>query len=221
MDWISNPGLLNPVAGYGRIANEVAALAMEEMRASRLPGQFGGPADAYRHLVGVAELTRRLGVLPAWAISEANELRSERAAFDANRRGATVPAANSPEAVRMDRHNNTIAIGGGEQALTFEDVVTWARAQIDRAGTDGSGLGGRPTWLPQERWQDNPSDINWPLDWSKVTRRGHIDAYPHGGERHRYGGHDMIDAPGGPVWVQPHMREGHPIHGYSRSRPTR
>lgn len=53
-----------------------------------------------------------------------------------------------------------------------------------------------------------------------VTDRSHIDAYPQGGENHRHGGHDMIDAPGGPVRVRPHIREGYPVRGYTRSRPV-
>lgn len=164
MDRISGPGTGSPVSFYERIAREVAELALAEMRASKLPGQFGGPADAYRHMIGIGELTRRLGVLPAYAISEANELRSERAGHAAGRAGRAVPPANTPEAIRMDRHNNMIGLGIGQEALTFEDVVAAARAQTDRAGTNGAGLAGRPTWLPESRWQDNPETPNWPVD---------------------------------------------------------
>lgn len=201
MDRIAGLGAFVPMANYTRIANEVAELARKEMEASNLPGQFGGPADAYRHMIGVGELARRLGALQAYAISEVNELRSEGAAFDANLAGRAIPPANSLEAIGMDRHNNLIGIG--MQALTFEDVVALARAQLDRAGANGAGFAGRPTWLPAHRWRYPPPRTVWPADWSQVTQRDHINNYAQGGERHRYGGHDMIDAPGGPIWVQP------------------
>ena len=37
------------------MAGQVGTFAREEARSSDLPGQAEGPADAYRHLVGVAE----------------------------------------------------------------------------------------------------------------------------------------------------------------------
>ncbi len=51
-----------------RIIAEVSGFAEAEARRSHLPGWTNGPADAYRHLLVVGELTRRLGPIPATAI---------------------------------------------------------------------------------------------------------------------------------------------------------
>lgn len=56
-----------------RIADEVAEFANAEAAASGLPGHVNGPRDAYRHLVGVGELSRRIGVIPASILAEYNE----------------------------------------------------------------------------------------------------------------------------------------------------
>lgn len=52
----------------------VGDAASAEALASPLPGYFDGPADAYRHLVGTAELRRRFGFSTAYAIATGNEV---------------------------------------------------------------------------------------------------------------------------------------------------
>jgi hypothetical protein len=56
---------------------------------SGLPGQDQGPADAYRHLVGVAELSRRVGPVQAAAMAERNEWESTEAMLRRTGRRAT------------------------------------------------------------------------------------------------------------------------------------
>jgi hypothetical protein len=53
---------------------EIEILARAEMESSKLPGHQFGPADAYRHMIGVAEMRRRFGRVPAGTIAEANEI---------------------------------------------------------------------------------------------------------------------------------------------------
>lgn len=50
--------------------------ATAEARSARMPGWTNGPADAYRHLIVVGEMTRRFGDLPATLMAELNETTS-------------------------------------------------------------------------------------------------------------------------------------------------
>jgi len=55
---------------FKHVADEAASFATAEARASNLPGRFGGPADSYRHIVWVGEMTRRVGFVPARSMAE-------------------------------------------------------------------------------------------------------------------------------------------------------
>ena len=66
---------LNREAGLRALAAQVRDFAIDEAKSSGLSGQDQGPADAYRHLVGVAELSRRAGPLLAAGMAEAGHLR--------------------------------------------------------------------------------------------------------------------------------------------------
>ena len=50
------------------VVDEVVTFANAAAEASQLPGGQFGPRDAFRHIVGSAELTRRLGFWPARAV---------------------------------------------------------------------------------------------------------------------------------------------------------
>ncbi|MGE4217828.1 MAG: hypothetical protein AB7G39_00155 [Alphaproteobacteria bacterium] len=116
-------------------AAEAAAVA------SQLPGQQSGPADAYRHLLGSAELTRRKGEYLARIILDLNEIIS----------------LESREAKEMDYHNNAIGIEIGKTAKSWGEVIVRSRAAIDAASIDGKG--DRPDavrWLPPDQWRKNP-----------------------------------------------------------------
>lgn len=126
-----------------QIAAEVAEFARKEAATSGLPGMSQGPADAYRHLIGVAELSRRLGPLTAAAGAESNEWRSFEAMLRSLLRGRTVAPSNTPAARWMDRHNNWLATIGGSTLRSAEDSVLWARRKMEHAilHYSGSGIG--------------------------------------------------------------------------------
>ena len=139
---------LGRIARLRAIAEQVRDFANDEAAASRLPGQDQGPADAYRHLVGVAELSRRAGPLLAAAMAERNEWASTEAMLRSILGGRPIAPSNMPAARRMDRHNNLLAVGIGARARSTEDVVMRVRSMMERAieTTGGSGRGNSPYW---------------------------------------------------------------------------
>jgi hypothetical protein len=131
--------------------------AEKEARDSPLPGFFDGPADAYRHLVGTAELRRRFGWAIASGIANINEV------------FGTHVSGHPPELRQMDDHNNRIALDIGADAKTYEEVVRRARAAIDAGiARGGDGSDGTPKW--QSRWTEpirrpaahRPLPVRWP-----------------------------------------------------------
>jgi hypothetical protein len=90
--------------------------ARREAMLSPLPGCFDGPADAYRHIIGTAELHRRFGFATAYGIATGNEIYG------------THWAEAPHERRRMDDHNSAIGLEIGATARTCEEVVRRARA---------------------------------------------------------------------------------------------
>ncbi|MCA4920503.1 MAG: hypothetical protein ING82_13840 [Roseomonas sp.] len=205
------------------IARQVRDFAEKEAESSRLPGQDQGPADAYRHLVGVAELSRRAGPLLSAAMAERNEWASTEAMLRSILDGRPVAASNTPAARSMDRHNNLLAVGMGATAKSTEEVVMRARSMMERAiqTTGGSGRGGTPYWRESRYWSEGSTLADWSSsDWSDTTTAPHFEDY-----RQRLDGGKVPErestATGGEVQVRPYMREGHPVSGYTRSSPGR
>ena len=87
-----------------RFWNSVERAATREAEASPPPGFHDGPADAYRHIVGTAELRRRFGWAITYGIVTGNEVLG------------THISRHSPELRRMDDHNNAI----GADAQSYE-----------------------------------------------------------------------------------------------------
>jgi hypothetical protein len=137
------------------------------MAYSQLPGRTDGPADAYRHLLLSAELTRRFGEAYARTALDFHE-------WDGNRLG------QSTEANTMDVHNNElgIALGKGlasDPNASWHDVVEGSRRLMD------AGVRGDPAaamWMGKEHWRVNPKPdeggprmsnddprLNWPPTW--------------------------------------------------------
>jgi hypothetical protein len=58
----------------GQSAKSIQEQATREADRSQLPGHIDGPNDAFRHIIGAAELVRQHGELIGRAILEANEL---------------------------------------------------------------------------------------------------------------------------------------------------
>ncbi|OHC80803.1 MAG: hypothetical protein A3G73_03210 [Rhodospirillales bacterium RIFCSPLOWO2_12_FULL_67_15] len=156
---------------YGKLGINPAFI---EAGKSKLPGLTNGPGDAYRHVIGAAELTRRHGEATARVILEGNELSGD------------FLKGQKPEEKAMDRHNNEIGIEIGRAAPTYDDVVQRAREKIDSAveGNEGPDV---PTWLPKEKW-GTAGGTNWPPDWEQVEPIPESEKYEYGDEEHRYPG---------------------------------
>lgn len=194
------------------IVEEVRQFANAAAEAARLPGIGNGPGDAFRHLVGAAELVRRIGLVPASVILEANETKSwvEQASRDPG-----YPSGLGAEERKMDRTNNPIGARIGLRAQTPSEVLDAAWFEIMRAHQRGPGVDGAATWLRRSQWRDRdemPGD-NWPprerpslMDVPAIAAyRGHLVPPRHPAE-----------PDGTPVWVQPHLRDGHRVRGHFR-----
>jgi hypothetical protein len=161
------------------------AQAFREAENSRVPGIHNGPGDAYRHILGAAELTRRYGETRARIMLDANEIQGD------------IEKKQPREEADMDRHNNEFDIAIGRTSRTWEENVDKARMTIDASARhDGSGAGGTAKWLDRSKWSEDPAADNWPPDWSRVPAD---TDYPYGGEEHRYGGKRCGDADDDPM----------------------
>ena len=223
------------------------AVSTLEAKASFLPGRVNGPADAYRHIVWVGEMTRRLGPNAAGSLAELHELHGQASAVRREMIGGGRDLISDAAAAAMDRRNNMIGVSIGQRARSFEDVLRMARETIDRSPQDGSGGVIGAVWLPEYRWLANPSRDrsrwNWPRpDWSRVPRR-HLAEYLMGGEEYRWDAdHRRLaadrraviaaekrarwehllqedEASDGLVHVGAHRRDGHPVRAHTRSPP--
>lgn len=233
--WLQNPAL-NALA---------IPVATNEAIASFLPGRVNGPADAYRHIVWVAGMTRRMGADTAGSLAELHEIQGQMSAVRRDMLGQGGDAINHAAATAMDRRKNLLEISIGLRATSFEDVLRLSREAMDRSPRDGSGGVIGAVLLPEEEWRANPSSDrsrwNWPKpDWSRVPRQ-HVTAHLMGGEEYRRGAdHRQLaadrraaldagkreawnrmveedDAAGGPVHVQGHQRDGHPVRAHTRA----
>lgn len=136
---------------------------------SGLPGHVSGPQDAFRHIVGAAELTRIYGPLPAWMALEFNELKGSHS-------NSPSGGPQSPEDAAMDRHNNEIGIKIGRDAKSLEEIIERARdAIVQGIANGGVKTDGAPTWLPAERWKNEASEPETkpiPENWGKPPQSG-------------------------------------------------
>lgn len=128
----------------------VEKAAEREAETSPLPGYYLGPADAYRHIVGVGELRRRFGFPIAYGIATGNEvLRTHERRFRGGIREIDVLSRE------MDDHNNAIGLEIGATARTYAEVVRRARATIDAGvASNGTGADDTPRWLAADRWRE-------------------------------------------------------------------
>ncbi|MGH6917406.1 MAG: DUF6973 domain-containing protein, partial [Geminicoccaceae bacterium] len=164
--------------------------AIKQSVDSQLAGRENGPADAYRHLLWGAELTRKFGPDVARTILERHEIQGDLS----TRVGL---GSQSPAAAAMDRHNNVLAVEIGRTARTWNDVEQGARGVVQ--GSSGDGSDGGAVWLPESQWSSHPKDPttgeelppeNW--DWPEIDWEGGsvesnpLYRYPYGGEEHRH-----------------------------------
>ncbi|WP_373740021.1 hypothetical protein [Neisseria sp.] len=134
----------------------VRSASMNESIGSNLPGRVNGPADAYRHVLLSAELTRRFGERYARFLLEGHEIQG-------NTLGQEI------EANKMDEHNNELGIRIGNRlrkqkgGSSWEDVVIEARKTINPDNRYGNGA----RWLAESEWKDTPLNSNWPVEWKQ------------------------------------------------------
>ena len=165
------------------------AVATREAEVSGLPGRVNGPADAYRHVVWVAEMTRRLGPNNAARFAEFHELRGSMSASIREGFGSAGDLKDLAAATAMDRRNNLLGVAIGQEARSFEDVLVLARRAIENSPLDGSGGMTGAVWLADTYWTGRGS--NWPRpDWSGVST-AHVEAYTARGEEHRFVNHRL------------------------------
>lgn len=99
------------------------AVATIEAKASFLPGRVNGPADAYRHIVWVGEMTRRFGPGVAGGIADLHEWQGQASAYIREATGEARDPINDSAATAMDRRNNLLGVSIGESARSFDDVL--------------------------------------------------------------------------------------------------
>jgi hypothetical protein len=190
-----------------------ANAAQSEMVGSQMPGRERGPADAYRHILWAAELTRRFGAQRARRILELHE-----------REGQQRDQPYDEEA--MDRNNNEIGLAIGGFARDWNDVVSAARKVISGSAADGSG-GWKDTydrdstlaphaavWLPQERWANNPKDDNWTAPVSRPL------AEPSELPTEKTNWYTNPSRTAGPDWIAGYLADGYGYPYGSRSHAT-
>lgn len=151
--------VINDVATSG-----IASQAVNESIYSYLPGREDGPADAYRHLLLSAELARTNTETFTRVVLATHE-------FTGNAQDQT------PDANKMDEHNNELGIQLGLRLKNRPDGGSW---EMVIKGARELMTNGSAKWLPQEKWRKNPKDdngkelplnhpeINWPIDWNKI-----------------------------------------------------
>jgi hypothetical protein len=154
--------------------------AKREAETSPLPGYYLGPADAYRHIVGVTELRRRFGFPIAYGIATGNEvLRTHERRLRGGIREIDVLSRE------MDDHNNAIGLEIGATARTYEEVVRRARAAIDAGiANHGNGADDIPRWLVADKWREGQRpDMarTIPVTWTNDIPS--LDGYRFGEER--------------------------------------
>lgn len=183
--------------------------AENEAKNSPLPGLKNGPADAYRHIIGAAELTRRYGESAARMMLKGHEVQGSLGTQKTDER-------------EMDEHNNEIGIAIGKQANSFQEIVELARYEIDWAVRKGGiGEGDTAKWLDESTWSVDPRITKMPPDWSKV---GPPKGYERGGPERRYRGFrdqrgDLIDIPV-EEWTDEDRRAAHSHPAYwDRNHP--
>ncbi|MGD9649498.1 MAG: hypothetical protein AB7U41_01785 [Dongiaceae bacterium] len=144
---------------------------------SQLPGRENGPADAYRHVLGAAELTRQVGYIAAAPLS-------------AHETTGHLLGSTAEEEV-MDGSNNEIGIRIGIYARENKLTREQTNELVQKVMTDPNyqRIFGQPRVMKESTWKDNPvydnngitppegvgkrmpnDQTNWPPDFSRPNR---------------------------------------------------
>jgi hypothetical protein len=127
-------------------------------RQTSYPGANNGPADAYRHMLGIAELRRRTNHPAA------------RAAGDWDEKDGVPWRLKTDADSQMDLHNNRIGERVGRMARNTAEVEAMVHAEVRAAAVEGgTGKNGTAVYLPPEQWSEpDPNSLlgrNTPIVW--------------------------------------------------------
>ncbi len=122
-------------------------------RQTSYPGANNGPADAYRHMLGIAELRRRTNHPAA------------RVAGDWNEKDGIPWRLKTDVDSQMDLHNNRIGERIGRVARNTAEVEAMVHAEVRAAAIEGgTGKNGTAVYLPPEQWSEQQGR-NTPIVW--------------------------------------------------------
>jgi hypothetical protein len=122
--------------------------AAQNARATTYPGATNGPADAYRHMLGIAEFRRRTNHPAARVAGDWNEKEGSTLRPDTWRLKTDADS-------QMDLHNNRIGERIGRVARNTAEVEAMAHAEVRAAAIEGgTGANGTAVYLPPEKWTD-------------------------------------------------------------------
>ncbi|MGJ3260426.1 MAG: DUF6973 domain-containing protein [Rhodospirillales bacterium] len=186
-----------------------AQAASTEAVSSQLPGRENGPADAYRHVLFAAELTRRFGESVARKLLQSKETGDS--LFG-------ISSSDTAKAVEMDEHNNEVGIHVGKSAESWNQVIEASQKVISDSPKDGRGGSGKAVWLNKKKWlkdpkndvdPDSPAPLNWPnIDWEHGQKYGGSYDYPEGNAKYTYGQSPQTEEQtAGPEPTTPHVRQ--------------
>ena len=120
MEWFDNlKDILSTMQGNRYIDDSIEAYGTGE--------NIGNEADAYRHLLWTAEMSRKTNPTIAKGISDYHE----EVTLPFGLLGAAHPL-QSPEEKEMDLFNNKIGLQIGQQSKSYEDTVRLAKEAIAR-----------------------------------------------------------------------------------------
>ncbi len=102
---------------------------------SQLPGRTDGSADAYRHILWLADLTKKYGGVASFAITSLREL-------------------DNTEADKMDLQNNFIGLKIGIGSKSRAEIEQLAQQVIDDTISGKKNKFGKASWL--KKWESNP-----------------------------------------------------------------
>jgi hypothetical protein len=127
-------------------------------RQTSYPGANNGPADAYRHMLGIAELRRRTSHPAARVAGDWNETEGSTLRPDTWRLKTDADS-------QVDLHNNRIGERIGRVARSTAEVEAMVHAEVRAAAVEGgTGKNGTAFYLPPEQWSEQQGR-NTPPFW--------------------------------------------------------
>lgn len=162
--------LIADSSGLKQISDTALATAEQIGRTRRIISS--GPADAFRHMIFIGELTRRYGPTTAKAMGDIHEFIGSNAGQPANQKA-------------MDTHNNALGVEIGQKAKSWEDVVRLARDKMSETIEKGN----EPSEKSRPYWINDVPVNQWAKDW-KTRPIPKLDGGDEGGTYDHSQGHE-------------------------------